>query len=130
MKYIPIADFDPNKVTDEHPLWGIYDGIHFKTFSSRGPAINSFNRNTSAKLFSFENGRWVQQAYMPGGNKGQCDVCAKRTEFKIDSLRSHHYSESDYGWSANWMFVKRNGKIVTPLKFVFACKTCVPLVQN
>lgn len=130
MKHVSLADFDPNKLTADQPLWGIYDGVHFKTFAKRGHAINSFMRDTSGKLFSFENGRWVEQAYMSGGNKGQCDVCGKLTDFKTDAVRSYYGSESNYGWSLNWMFRRRGGKILTPLELVFVCRLCVPLVRN
>lgn len=126
-----IATFDPNALTENQPIWATYDGYKFKTFTKRGPALNAFSRGYEAKIFHWDTAtsKWVEDAYK-GTPRMRCSCCDK---FITDDDRSYTYynAQAPAAWRANWQWERdASGNIASPLKLLFACKLCLPMVSR
>jgi hypothetical protein len=121
-KDVSFEDFDPNNV--EHlAVWAVYGGGRFKTYASRGPALNGFTSWTKAKLYKGEQGKWIEVAVKDLDAKhNTCDHCHKA---HVKESYAHSYS---WSWTrAAWNWARVGGmrsKIADPLRLLFLCHGC------
>jgi hypothetical protein len=110
---VQFADFDPNNFDEGLPLWAIYDGHRFRTYVSRGPAINAMLHAYRAKLYERVGARWQERAVKDGQPRpDKCDIC------KQDAAYS------------GWIFDRLHGKLVEPLRLLYCCSTCKSSVSR
>lgn len=119
-------DFDPN--SPALTTWGVWDGQRFKTFASRGAALNSFGSERAAKLYEYIGGTgWLERAYKyPGRDPDVCDRCGDAG--LAESYTGGHYSSRGVSPSESYQWKRKNGKITSPPELQHVCKPCLAFV--
>jgi hypothetical protein len=121
LKDTTFEDFDPNNLSQDAPLWAVYDGHKLKTFTGRGPALQAVMRAYKAKLYEFANNVWVERAVKRDRTLDNCTVCGGP---------ANNPARTDY-WAVRpeWLWQKRGGKITNPPELHFACVNCKDAVR-
>ena len=135
MTYVSVADFDPNKPSKgRQPIWGVYDGVRFKTFGSRGPALNKVKVNYAAKLYEFINGVWVERAHKRQSPGQVCDNCQgtvmgpnQRYDYQQHVMVEIPGRERNWG---TWEWTRERGKITDPPQLLWVCRDCAPALRH
>lgn len=126
IRSVKFEEFDPNEPSAEQPLWAVFDGYHFKTFSVRGHAMNSFHHKGQAKLYSFVDGRWVEHATKaPYDRRPQdCQTC------RAPLLQKASYGGGRPHNPGRYIFDRHCGKLATPLTLLFVCPPCHRTIEQ
>lgn len=122
IKQTSFEDFDPNKLIGDKPLWGVFDSVHFKTFTGRGPALLSFMTQHQAKLYELTHGGWHEWAVM---DKAKPPSCCSWCKLDVkQSWQSPRYTNYNPWQRKAFQFKREFGKVVSPPELLFLCKTC------
>ena len=122
----PVADFDPNAATK--PLWGVYDGYKFYTYEHRGHALTRLKMDAPGKIFELTSTGWELRGYRKLDPQDTCGCCGKVTgpSDALSVRRDWRTPHRDVPyWAENYCALRVNGKVTTPLQYLFACKGCI-----
>ncbi len=111
-------DFDPNRPDETQPVWAIWDGTRFRTFSARGHAVNAFHRAYKAKLYEFDQAtvRWEERAVKRVDFRNLQDNCMACSTLVTKS--------TGYEFQRTHDFLRRSGKIIIPMQYGVLCDAC------
>jgi hypothetical protein len=113
---VEFEDFNPNVISDKQPIWAVYDGQRFKTYATRGPALNAALHHNRTKLYRFNLSTrlWELLAVKDSQNHpSNCDVCGG--EYPIPGARNY---SSYWAWERGV-----DGKIPDDPELVFCCSS-------
>lgn len=124
-------DFDPNKPGTQE-VWAVYGGGRFKTYASRGPALNSVRAYGRSKLYCYnpKQGKWDLIAVLDGNNKPErCEFCAVdlmqyRTRWDYTQRKSVEARDQPKVSTGQFVWVKERGKIPDPPVLKCLCDSC------
>ncbi len=131
---VTFENFDPNKQFARKPMWGVFDGSRFKTYTQRGHAINGAHHHYRVKLYEQTAAGWVLRATKDESKRP--DVCQNCGGSTLEA-----YSYWDYRLQrrvtptdrprvneGKYVFRRQGRKLVEPVQMLFVCKACVPVV--
>lgn len=134
-KTVTFANFDPNKQFASKPLWGMFDGYRFRTFTMRGHAVNAMHQASQSKLYRQGPGGWELVATKDEINKPRsCQNCMASTivprRWYNYSTRSYQSHPTDTTNEGKFVFRRAARKMVEPIEMLFVCPPCADVVDN
>lgn len=94
----------------------------FKMHSNRKFALSAMLSHDDIDLYHYVDGEWElvferrKENYL--FNKKNCEVCGKDVSYESSYTPGKLYYRGSYHW------LRKNGKIVEPLKLVWMCNDC------
>jgi hypothetical protein len=115
-------------------MWGVYESFQFKTYTTRGPALNAVDirsKYSGAKLYEMVNGKWVERAVKQPikSHPPSCDHCGGPT---MDYPAYYNYVRSMYELDTtslqencgSYQWLRHGSKIASPPQLLFLCRGC------
>lgn len=135
-KEVTFENFDPNKQFASKPLWGLFDGRKFKTYTQRGHAVNGIHHHYRAKLYEQTATGWELRATKDESNRPEvCQNCGAstyevRTYYSYAEQRRITPDPSEKFNNGKYVLKRRGRKLVEPVEMLFVCQPCIAVVGS